>query len=807
MDIKNEAYNEDTVKSFVFHDSKINQKTLEDYHNNYFLKKKYSMAPSTSQLSLSDSKLRPIHEYSELSRYKKLLSDAFKREVPLIYFNANQKETILKEARFIELLEEETILYQCVNDISQPKHLSSFNTQLENSNRIKDEDKESFTVSNINFQEDRLQDGVNPLLMEKKNSIVNNLKINDNYHCYIILKGEIHCFDKDNNFTEQLTPGTFFGYEGPIFEKRNSTAIAQKGSIICVINKDCFLDIVEPFSKFCNYLQQCVIVKDKFFNHLDNYKNFILNSINDGPINLKKAIEKFVKINSCLHPKCNSNEIDFSAWSYAVDRLPPGIFDVFCINLVNTSTKLMTMGNDIFNQFVKLRTCSTRNRSIYEYLPGKYLVVVRDMETDVLDFIANMCIHLIESSKLRNIISSPIGYKLLSKVKNDNEAIDAFEELYGNPLSDEDRSRMSKIFPDNIGKRLINLCMHYQNYNVNIIKKSISRKESSENWIQNIWKYAIDLLEASSSVDEVEDLVVDIMQGSKSTLLSCISPHMYKNKDKILSWANKKNITFKTKSFNNDNDRLIAASHYYYKAFPEELVEKKKMNYEHGIQILEETFSTGVQVMLINVNKLSKEFIDPSVQLKSASKNHLILHIGYTFGAQSAHMIKPILMLFGSKARSLNIIGKAGSLVGDRTDILVADKMFYDKNQDLIPIQTGNIDCEKIRKEGKCNVHLGPMLCVAGTILQNNDLLRYYKYVNGCVGLEMEGYFYVQEVDKAMRSGLLGKDFITRCFYYASDLPLDPTQNLSMETGNISWEEGVGSMIAIQRYVLQELFT
>ena len=55
------------------------------------------------------------------------------------------------------------------------------------------------------------------------------------------------------------------------------------------------------------------------------------------------------------------------------------------------------------------------------------------------------------------------------------------------------------------------------------------------------------------------------MQGSKTTLLACISPHLYINKDKILNWAKQKNLEFKTKHFLNENDRLVAASYYYYK--------------------------------------------------------------------------------------------------------------------------------------------------------------------------------------------------------------------------------------------------
>ena len=40
-----------------------------------------------------------------------------------------------------------------------------------------------------------------------------------------------------------------------------------------------------------------------------------------------------------------------------------------------------------------------------------------------------------------------------------------------------------------------------------------------------------------SSNEEMDDLVVDISQGSKRTLLGCISPHLFKNKIKILEWG------------------------------------------------------------------------------------------------------------------------------------------------------------------------------------------------------------------------------------------------------------------------------
>jgi hypothetical protein len=280
---------------------------------------------------------------------------------------------------------------------------------------------------------------------------------------------------------------------------------------------------------------------------------------------------------------------------------------------------------------------------------------------------------------------------------------------------------------------------------------------------------------------------------------------MYKHKEEILKWAEENKIQTKTKKFLNENDKLIAYSYYYYKQFPEKDKEKEEMNKEYGITYVEKTYGTGVGIVIIDVNKLKPEYIDPNIKIKPASKNHIILHIGYTFGNQSHDIIKPILMLLGKTARSLNIIGKAGGLIGNRSDILIADRMFLDKTHELVTIKTGKIDKEGLEKSTETKVHVGPMLTVAGTIVQNYDLLNFYKYINGCIGLEMEGYYFVKEIESHFKHNIIN-DIVTRCYYYVSDLPLDPTQNLSQEGQAVSWEEGVGTMNAIQRNILNLVF-
>lgn len=756
------------------------------------LNKIYSQIKNKSYNSLLTS-FKNLIEDPDKVKNEMTLNSILIRETPLIFLNKEQKDLIVEKAKFVKITHDGTIIYKCIEDIAKAKKASTFDLSkdgLHNDEKLILSHHLSHSGSNVD--ETRIEEEDN---------------LADQFNCYIILEGEVHIFDKFNNFQEDLEAGSFFGFQGPIFKKRTNSAIANIGTVLCVISQTLFMEVLQPFSKFANYITKSVIYKDKFFESLDIFKSKVLSSINKEPIDIFKLLPLFYNMNSCLHPKGFSNEIDFSAWQYAVERLPPKIFDIFVFNLVNTSTKFIAMESDVFNKFISQKVCLTRNRSIYEYINGKYVVVLRDMETDVLDFMSNMCIHVSESRKFRNLIQNPSTYKALSLCKNDDEAIEIINGIYDNLMTKEDKKIIKKIFDgNNLAEKFIKMTLHYQDYSITIKKKDINRKDPAELWVQNIWKNCRTLLEVNASVDELEDLVIDISQGSKTTLLSCISPHMYKNKEKILNWAKENNVQFKTKSFVNENDMLIAASYYYYKEFKSEKEEKLKMDAEHGIVYLDDTFFTGVAVMLINVNKLSNEFKDPNIVIKPASKNHIILHLGYTFGAQSSLIISPLLMLFGAKARSLSIIGKAGGLTGNRTDILVADKMFHDKTHDLIPVQTGIIDIEKLSKLANCPIHKGPMLCVAGTILQNTDLLRFYKNVNGCVGLEMEGYYYIQEVDRAIKGGILDSKFITRCFYYASDLPLDPNQNLSMEGSNISWEEGVGSMLAIQRYVLGFMF-
>ena len=693
--------------------------------------------------SMSLSKLSEKGVVIQEEKYMKLLRDSFDKVHPLFYLNNEQRKFLLEKIQ-ITKIDQKVLL---------------------------------FSGSEYNFD-----DG--------------------GWACYILLEGEVHFFNNNSTFLDLITDISIFGYDGPIFQNRLSTAIADKGSVIGVISRKDFLQLIHPYSQFATYLSRNIRYKDKVLDDLQSFKNYILSSIDKGPINISKLLDFYKKINSCLHPKCNSEEIDISAWSYALNRLPQDVIETYTFILLNRPPKLITLRDDLGLDLPRKKTLA-RNRDVYGYLGGKNVIVVRDMETDVLDFMSNLCIHLIEASKFRRRISPLTIDELARGGKDFEKTFEIFVKKTGLYIYEEEKVTLKNLFGDNFCEKLINLCINHQDVNVQINKVKQTDKDPIECWTQNLWNTVKRILGVTSCwLSEIDDLVVDIFQGSKRTLLNCISPHLYMHKEEILKWGKDNNIQLKTKTFLNENDRLIAYSYYYYKAFPEKEKEKDEMLLKNGVEIVENTFGTGVGVLVINVNKLDQINKDPNSTIKPASKNHIILHLGYTFGGQSLDIIKPVLTLFGEKARSFNVLGKCGGLTGQRTDIIAADTIFSDKTHGLVRLHTGDLGLDKLKETTKCEIHKGPLLTVAGTILQNYDLLNFYKHVMGCVGLEMEGFYYANEIENSVKHRLINESFTTRFFYYVSDLPLDPSQVLSQESSNVSWDEGVCSMNAIQRHIL-----
>ena len=185
-----------------------------------------------------------------------------------------------------------------------------------------------------------------------------------NFCAFILLEGEINVFKNDYTFIDYLNNVSLFGYDGPIFQKRMTTTIAQYGTIIAVIKRKDFLNVIHPFSQFASFLSRNIRNKDKILDSLNSFKNFVLSHIERGPIDFNKLIDLYKKINPCIHQKCNSEEIDFSAWTYSLSRLPVDVIETYIFVLVNRQPRILNLNDKLSNIGVEKVKCIARNRDI-----------------------------------------------------------------------------------------------------------------------------------------------------------------------------------------------------------------------------------------------------------------------------------------------------------------------------------------------------------------------------------------------------------------------------------------------------------
>lgn len=91
------------------------------------------------------------------------------------------------------------------------------------------------------------------------------------------------------------------------------------------------------------------------------------------------------------------------------------------------------------------------------------------------------------------------------------------------------------------------------------------------------------------------------------------------------------------------------------------------------------------------------------------------------------------------------------------------------------------------------------MVTIPGTLLQNRRALRLYHTIWASIGLEMEGVYFVQALNKARVMGIITPSVQSRFLYYTSDLPLAAGASLAKP---MCLEELIPPFYAITRIFL-----
>ncbi len=207
----------------------------------------------------------------------------------------------------------------------------------------------------------------------------------------------------------------------------------------------------------------------------------------------------------------------------------------------------------------------------------------------------------------------------------------------------------------------------------------------------------------------------------------------------------------------------------------------------HGFSYLKDTSESNIDAMVIDSGAIRGSFLHGSIKCDYEylqKEKPVIVVLDYAFGAQAFEILDELLCpchLHENELRfafkSINIMGKAGILAGNKGDIMLATSHVMEGTPNNY-IVSNDLHIDDF-DEGY-PIYEGPIVTVLGTSLQNRDVLERFHSSNWkAIGLEMEGGHYQRAISAAIIRGHVDSDIKTRYAYYASDNPLQHGQSLA----------------------------
>jgi Cyclic nucleotide-binding domain len=599
----------------------------------------------------------------------------------------------------------------------------------------------------------------------------------------------------------------FFGERAALFDEVRPVTVRALTQAVCYsIEAERFLLLLREDVTFAQALGELLRDKRAIFAAFDRFRAELLHGVATGEISLKRLLPLYRALEPALHPRlADEREIDWGALSYAVRRLPENVGRTLMFFLTD---ELPEFYSALAPSFRSVPT-DVRPRSVYEMLPGKSIVILRDGLSDLIDLVTCLCLYSIEARKIRRRLRGPGAVDALSRLPTDLAALrstcpdeggDGCNDLASLPFDADELVRLTAIWPRDTLLRVREIVVHHEDFGLEI-KKQVHNYNSlhGERWTAQIARATRDLMGADPT--ELPDgLDVHVISSNTHSVGNCLSSYWPARAAEIEAWARAERPELAA-ALPERADLVYAAGREWLALDAARGRERREQEARDGHARLSEGAFTGIQVDLIDLRRLAGRAIDPQLPAVAGGAHALLVNIDFAFGQQAAEILGSLITLFGPRLRSVNVLGKAGALLGKRGDLLVPDAFVEQGADGLLPLEhLQRIDCARLAaRSGGRELHRGRLLTVAGTLLQNRRMLHFYRRIWGCVGLEMEGWSYARKLIDAQRLGMLRADLDARFVYYVSDLPLAPHSSLAERLGA---GEGIPPLYAITREVL-----
>ncbi len=476
--------------------------------------------------------------------------------------------------------------------------------------------------------------------------------------------------------------------------------------------------------------------------------------------------------------------VELNGLVYIMARLPKGIERCRFVQL----TAAEGYNNSEFEKIVPAK----RRRNCYRIDEETMLVEVTRGRSEIYDILTHLTFMYIEANKIRNQALKG-GHPTQEWLKFEKIVLEQLSTANYSPSSEEIEVRERAIA---YTSRLLGRTF---------AETVAAEKQFREGEPNNNSLFQIVYWLGRVAIDEIEqqsDRQITFSSALQERIGHHIHGEKWATKVKEFLWA--KNLYQRPLHIISANLHSIMNCFYAFPTLKEKISEKETieaianqlrlpendhLNQEvrefalnHGMYFLEDQAGTNIHVQIFDTSLSPFELLSPELKLDRTivdREQPVILVMDYAFGEQAFELFDELLKPYQieGKAKKLNLIsisvmGKAGTLVGEKGDIMIPTSHIFEGTADNYPLE--NQISPQDFQDSDISVYQGANLTVLGTSLQNAEVLNYFKTSSwNVIGLEMEGAHLQKAIQAAAKiRKSINENVILRYVYYASDNPL-----------------------------------
>ncbi|KAG5482749.1 hypothetical protein CUR178_06789 [Leishmania enriettii] len=464
-----------------------------------------------------------------------------------------------------------------------------------------------------------------------------------------------------------LCPGQVFGIENCVFDSTSHYVFragsAMSKTVISLLPYEELQPVLARNPRFAQGVGVCITGSMDVFGPIREFCRYVFSptSAQNEYLPLWSILESYTRIHNVIHTKLFSHQVDTGAWGYALNRLPENLTSTFCFDLVHAlppfiasrmkvearaadtrkSADRLASTRSMRTAITYIRTKERRRCTWHLGMEGKTLVLLRDGFTDLLDFLTMLCVHIIESNKLRGRVQGmvhPPAIDILDEYLRQREQ----EELEGKylttggvtrevemqrvqnilkrmPLTEEEQAGLLRTWGHDTLLRIYEIMMHREEYNVRVDPSLSMRFHTNpfHEWALNLRSCVLEKLGLDRFSALPDNLYIDVVSSNTHCIKNLLCSFNRKYRKEILDFVRRSEVKRlgRPEEWHNVDDMLYAALRGFLQNERPDLKEEYNRSLEeNGITVLQDTAMTGLQVDVIPVHMLNFDTIDVTIR-------------------------------------------------------------------------------------------------------------------------------------------------------------------------------------------------